>query len=300
MKDFIAIDFETANYQRVSACSLGFAKVINGQITDSKEYLIKPIGGHAPFQSRIHGIKDKHTNDKPNFGELFPSIRDIFQYPLVAHSLFDEQVLNALSYHFGLKLKFNYTDTVTVARRQLPELDNYKLKTLVNYFNLPTFKHHNAQEDAIACANIFLKLQAHSKLCRIESQHVDRKELMSQMALQEKKYEEVERLHQFEKDSSQWGEWNARVHKSEDQINRQHHAFDIFHTIQSDKTILGDASNGIISGYTVTLSYCSCRDFKNRQLPCKHIYSYALINKIQLHLEESEYLKRCKDYGLIC
>ena len=159
MKEFIAIDFETANPKRVSVCALGYAKVSNCEIAESKGYLIKPVGGHAPFQSKIHGIKDEHTFDKPEFGELFPEIQSIFNYPLVAHSLFDKQVLNALSDHFDLELSFEYIDSSSLAKEQLPNLKNCKLKTLAKHFGLPAFKHHDATEDAIACAKIFLKLR---------------------------------------------------------------------------------------------------------------------------------------------
>jgi DNA polymerase-3 subunit epsilon len=163
MQTFIAIDFETANPKRVSACALGYAKVSNCEIVETKGYLIKPVGGHAPFQSKIHGIKDEHTFDKPEFGELFPEIQDIFNYPLVAHSLFDKQVLNALSDHFNLELSFDYTDSCSIAKEQLPNIKNCKLKTLVKHFQLPEFKHHDAKEDATACANIFLKLREQGK-----------------------------------------------------------------------------------------------------------------------------------------
>ena len=163
MQEFIAIDFETANPKRVSACALGYAKVSNYSIEETKGYLIRPVGGHAPFQSKIHGIKDEHTFDKPEFGELFPEIQDIFNYPLVAHSLFDKQVLNALSDHFDLGLSFEYIDSSSIAKEKLPDLKNCKLKTLVKHFGLPAFRHHDATEDAIACAKIFLKLSEHGE-----------------------------------------------------------------------------------------------------------------------------------------
>ncbi len=163
MKDFIAIDFETANPKRVSACALGYVKVSNNNIVESNGYLIKPVGGHAPFQSKIHGIKDKHTHDKPDFKELLPEINEIFDFPLVGHSLFDMQVLNALSGHFSLNLNFDYTDSCNVAKERLPDLKNHKLKTLVKHFGLPAFRHHDATEDAIACANIFLKLREYGE-----------------------------------------------------------------------------------------------------------------------------------------
>lgn len=159
MKDFIAIDFETANSHRVSACAIGYAKISNCNVVEADGHLIKPIGGHAPFQSKIHGIKEEHTFDKPYFNDLFPQIRDIFDYPLVAHSQFDKQVLNALSDHFCLGLKFDYIDSCAIAKERLPNLHNCKLKTLVKHFGLPTFKHHDAKEDAVACANVFLLLQ---------------------------------------------------------------------------------------------------------------------------------------------
>jgi len=163
MIDFIAIDFETANPQRVSACAIGYAKVFNFRITESKGFLIKPVGGHAPFQSRIHGIKEEHTCDKPTFRELFPEIKDLFNYPIVAHSLFDKQVLTALSDHFNLGICFDYIDSCALAKERFPNMKDCKLPTLVQYFGLPGFKHHDAREDALACANVFMKLQDYLK-----------------------------------------------------------------------------------------------------------------------------------------
>jgi DNA polymerase III subunit epsilon len=159
MKNFIAIDFETGNPKRVSACALGYAKVLNGEIVETNGYLIKPVGGHASFQTKIHGIKEEDTEGKPDFCELFEDIRDVFSLPLIGHSLFDKQVLNALSNHFNLDLKFDYTDSCSVAKICLPELKNHKLKTLAKHFELTPFKHHDAAEDSRVCADIFLKLQ---------------------------------------------------------------------------------------------------------------------------------------------
>lgn len=159
MREFVAIDFETANPKRVSACAIGLACVSNGDVVQTESYLVKPIGGHAPFQTKIHGITEEQTIDKPEFGDLYPEIRDLLAYPLVAHSLFDKQVLNALAEHFSLSLSFEYTDTSALAKERLPDLKNHKLKTLAKHFQLPPFKHHDATEDAVACARIYLRLQ---------------------------------------------------------------------------------------------------------------------------------------------
>jgi len=159
MCHFFAIDFETANPKRVSACSFGYAEVFNDEIVDSKGYLIKPVGGHSPIQSKIHGITKEHTFDKPYFNQLWDEIHDIFDAPLIGHSLFDQQVLNALSDHFNWGLEFDYIDTFSYAQNRLPRLKNWKLITLAEYLCIPVTKHHDAMEDAILCAKIFLKLQ---------------------------------------------------------------------------------------------------------------------------------------------
>jgi len=162
MKDFVAIDFETANPARVSACALGFTVVKDGQIVESNGLLIKPVGGHASFQTKIHGIQECDTADKPAFGELYSSLSHLFELPLVGHSMFDKQVLNALSDHFALQIRFDYTDSASIAKEKLPNLKNHKLKTVAKYFKLPSFKHHDATADARACAEILVRLQDHA------------------------------------------------------------------------------------------------------------------------------------------
>ena len=42
MKDFVAIDFETANYEPTSICSVGLVVVRGGEITQSMHRLVCP------------------------------------------------------------------------------------------------------------------------------------------------------------------------------------------------------------------------------------------------------------------
>jgi len=160
MNEFVAIDFETANPKRVSACALGFSIVKDGAIVESNGLLMKPVGGHAPFQTKIHGICDADTADKPEFPEIYDSVSHLFDLPVVGHSMFDKQVLNALSNHFDLGICFAYTDSASVAKEKLPNLKNHKLKTVAKHFDLPAFKHHDAAADAKACAEIFVRLHS--------------------------------------------------------------------------------------------------------------------------------------------
>ena len=69
--NFVAIDFETANHNRSSACSIGIAVVKNDEIVETKSFLIHPVPNYyAPINIRIHGISDRDTESSPTFDKL--------------------------------------------------------------------------------------------------------------------------------------------------------------------------------------------------------------------------------------
>ncbi|ABR74984.1 exonuclease [Actinobacillus succinogenes 130Z] len=54
MKDFVALDFETANRERSSVCSIGLMFVENRQISKTYYQLIKPVPHfYRSFNTRI-------------------------------------------------------------------------------------------------------------------------------------------------------------------------------------------------------------------------------------------------------
>ena len=57
--DFVAIDFETANYSNDSACSIGLVKVRGGEIVEKVVELIKPPSREFVFTgiTSVSGMK---------------------------------------------------------------------------------------------------------------------------------------------------------------------------------------------------------------------------------------------------
>jgi DNA polymerase-3 subunit epsilon len=77
MQSFIAIDYETANADRRSACSLGISIVENGQVLKSYQSLIKPpeeFNYFDDFNVILHGIKKKDVKNAPNFLEIWDEL----------------------------------------------------------------------------------------------------------------------------------------------------------------------------------------------------------------------------------
>ena len=68
MKDFAAIDFETANSERSSVCSVGVVIVRNNEIVDSFYSLINPEPNYYNYWcTKVHGLTSRDTDDAPVF-----------------------------------------------------------------------------------------------------------------------------------------------------------------------------------------------------------------------------------------
>jgi len=165
MKDFVAIDFETANGQHSSVCSVGIVIVQGGEIVDSFYALIKPRPNYYSwFCRQVHGLGYNDTNDAEEFPEVweqamkfvksyFPYIED-GEVPFVAHNAgFDKSCLSAAYATYDLAYPcFPFMDTYSAARRALPGLQDYQLQTVSAACGYNLENHHHALADAEACA----------------------------------------------------------------------------------------------------------------------------------------------------
>jgi hypothetical protein len=78
-----------------------------------------------------------------------------------------------------------------------------------------------------------------------------------------------------------------KIHASGTQLNRQYRAYSIYHDERG--AVRKTADGWLIHGYSTTLDYCACKDFFDRNLPCKHIYVAALDSKVSLPLTYAGY-----------
>lgn len=162
LRDFVAIDFETANGQRSSVCSIGVVIVRNGEIKDKIYRLIHPRPNfYTYWTTQVHGMTAVDTDGAPDFptvwSELAPLIGNL---PLVAHnSPFDEWCLKAVHELYGMEYN-NYTFycTCRASRRVHKYLPNHQLHTVSAECGFDLKNHHHALADAEACAIIALQI----------------------------------------------------------------------------------------------------------------------------------------------
>ena len=163
MTDFAAIDFETANGQRSSVCSVGVVIVRNGVIADNFYSLIRPEPNYyAWFCQQVHGLSRMDTDNAPIFPEVWAKIAPKIEgLPLVAHnSMFDEGCLKSVFRLYQMDYPdYQFLDTLTASRRHFGcRLPNHQLQTVAAACHYDLQRHHHALADAEACAAIALRL----------------------------------------------------------------------------------------------------------------------------------------------
>ncbi len=163
MKDFAAIDFETANQISSSVCSVGVVIVRGGEIVDKFYRLIYPRPDFFTYwTTQIHGITMQDVEDAPTFPDVWAQIATKIEgLPLVAHnSPFDERCLKAVFDEYGMDYPdYEFYCTCRASRQKLKnKLPNHQLHTVAKYCGYDLTNHHHALADAEACAAIALKI----------------------------------------------------------------------------------------------------------------------------------------------
>lgn len=155
--NFVAIDFETANYQPNSACAVGVVKVVNGEIADKASYLIRPPTREFRF-TYIHGLTWLDVVEEADFGEIWAKLAPFLAGAefLAAHNAsFDRRVLEACCASFGIIMpSLPFRCTVQVARRTWGIYPT-KLSNVCERLAIE-LNHHEALSDAMACAKIMI------------------------------------------------------------------------------------------------------------------------------------------------
>lgn len=160
---FIALDFETANGNPASVCSIGLVKVIDNHMTDTFYTLVDPETYFSEGNIRVHGITHDDIIGEPTFDKVFPYMMDfIGELPIVAHNAsFDMKVLyeSLKRYNIGIP-PVQYFCSVQMGRRTIKN-HSHSLANMMKYYNLDFKGHHHALNDAKAAAMITYRLLEH-------------------------------------------------------------------------------------------------------------------------------------------
>ena len=174
--NFAAIDFETANSYRGSACSVGMVRIRDGAVAERETFLIRhdeSLGGFAHHYILLHGIRPEMIDaaNAPEWGESLDRIMTfIGSDSVVAHNAgFETSVIRSATELAGLEQPhMSFFCSVKLARRIFPQSPNHKLPTIAAYLGLGEFKHHDASDDALISALICVEAARQSGHATLE------------------------------------------------------------------------------------------------------------------------------------
>jgi len=161
MKDFAAIDFETANSERTSVCSVGIVVYRNGKKVDEFYSLIKPEPEYYIYHcTQVHGLTADDTANAPIFPDVWKMIEPKIEgLPLVAHNkAFDESCLKAVFRCYQMDYPdYPFYCTLAKSRKVWPD-GRHSLDVIAEKCGYILENHHHALADAEACAAIALEI----------------------------------------------------------------------------------------------------------------------------------------------
>lgn len=164
--DFVVVDLETTGAKTPPGriMEIGAYRISGGRVNAEFQTLVNPETPIPPFISRLTGITEEMVRDAPLFPEIVSSWLDFAgDAVLVAHnSQFDVRVLNhEIGRVFpGRRMINSHICTVKLSRSCVPGLVNYQLSTLAEHFSISHPNRHRAPADALATAELFLRMLA--------------------------------------------------------------------------------------------------------------------------------------------
>lgn len=164
--DFVVVDVETTDARTPPGriTEIGAYRVSGGRIVAEFQTLVNPEMTIPAFIVGLTGITDEMVRHAPRFAEIAPAWLEFADMAvLVAHNAsFDVRFINheLARVYPGRRMCNAHLCTVKLTRQLMPDLVNHRLHTVAAHFDLSIKNRHRAAGDALATAEIFIRLLA--------------------------------------------------------------------------------------------------------------------------------------------
>lgn len=175
--EYIVFDLETTgvNLFKDKIIEIGAIKIKNNEIIDKFETLVNPNMPIPHKATSINHITDEMVKDAPSFDEIAYKLYDFLKDSILAGyniDSFDICLLYDAYEKLGIKLTNNFVDILNMAKKILPEIENYKLEeNIVPYYNIDVLQTHRAIPDCITEYKVFNEL----KIDSVNKRHFNKK-----------------------------------------------------------------------------------------------------------------------------
>lgn len=168
ISDYVAIDLETTGlspeYDEI--IEIACIRYRNGAEAEVFQTLVRPENMELvdDFITKLTGITQDMLWNAPKIESVLPeALNFIGQDVVIGHNAsFDVNFIYDNAARTGLPpFANNYIDTRRLCRKAFPDFLNYRLKTLVKEFSIPTMTAHRAEADARQTALCYAHISRH-------------------------------------------------------------------------------------------------------------------------------------------
>jgi len=142
--------------------SIGAVRIVNNRLVadDRFDQLVNPMRPLRWESIQIHGIQEETLRNKPVIGTVLPRFHQFAKDTiLVAHNAaFDMRMLQIKEKETGIRFINPVLDTMLLSSIVHPAQEDHNLMTIAQRLGIDVSGRHTAIGDAMATANMFLKL----------------------------------------------------------------------------------------------------------------------------------------------
>lgn len=152
---FVALDFETADAKRDSACAIGLISIENNVVTHEVYKLIRPPRKEV-VNTFIHGLTWEMLCEQPTFCEIWNELSSFVNgadYIIAHNAPFEKSVISACCGAVAMKPPSASFLCTLRGAKSLLTANSYSLPTLCRLLSIP-LAHHNALSDAKAAVKL--------------------------------------------------------------------------------------------------------------------------------------------------
>jgi DNA polymerase-3 subunit epsilon len=162
---FTVFDTETTGLDPAGGdeiISIGALRIVNGRVLKEEQFsqLVDPQR-HLPWESiKYHGIRPEMLVDQPTIEQMLPQFqRFARETVLVGHNVaFDMRMLQVKEAVTGIQFINPVLDTMLLSSVVHPAQEDHSLNAIAQRLGVNIIGRHSAMGDALATAEIFMKL----------------------------------------------------------------------------------------------------------------------------------------------
>ncbi len=165
MYSVVDIESNGGGFRKENIIEIAIFKYDGHKIVDQFMSLINPEADITPFVQKLTGITPNMVKTAPKFHEVAKRVVEITEgTTLVGHNIdFDYRMLRQSFKRLGYEFKINTLDTITLAKKLIPEEQSYSLGKLVKSLGIPLTNAHRASGDARATVDLLQLLLSKDK-----------------------------------------------------------------------------------------------------------------------------------------